>query len=167
MKSNNCHHFLCISQWPGPPQGKLVTDSRLFAKLHLHLFSDLQKVSGPLVIYSARGHFDLKKKSRWNVSIDKNVFRLCVCSSVSSDNILVLDIYFEALNYETIEQKKAYELAGLLGKKTAIKRFVGNRWKQYATWRTLFIPSDSSTSACIFIIRVQVAEDTKCLFNLA
>lgn len=32
-----------------------------------------------------------------------------------SDNILVLDIYFEALNYETIEQKKAYELAGLLG----------------------------------------------------
>uniref|UniRef100_A0A3B3ZB53 Acid sensing ion channel subunit 1 n=1 Tax=Periophthalmus magnuspinnatus TaxID=409849 RepID=A0A3B3ZB53_9GOBI len=32
-----------------------------------------------------------------------------------SENILVLDIYFEALNYETIEQKKAYELAGLLG----------------------------------------------------
>ncbi|XP_041836481.1 acid-sensing ion channel 1B isoform X1 [Melanotaenia boesemani] len=32
-----------------------------------------------------------------------------------AENILVLDIYFEALNYETIEQKKAYELAGLLG----------------------------------------------------
>uniref|UniRef100_A0A8C9VQS4 Acid-sensing ion channel 1 n=1 Tax=Scleropages formosus TaxID=113540 RepID=A0A8C9VQS4_SCLFO len=32
-----------------------------------------------------------------------------------SDNILVLDIFFEALNYETIEQKKAYEVAGLLG----------------------------------------------------
>ncbi|XP_076864909.1 acid-sensing ion channel 1B isoform X4 [Brachyhypopomus gauderio] len=32
-----------------------------------------------------------------------------------ADNILVLDIFFEALNYETIEQKKAYELAGLLG----------------------------------------------------
>lgn len=31
------------------------------------------------------------------------------------ENILVLDIFFEALNYETIEQKKAYELAGLLG----------------------------------------------------
>ncbi|KFP91356.1 Acid-sensing ion channel 1, partial [Apaloderma vittatum] len=29
--------------------------------------------------------------------------------------ILVLDIFFEALNYETIEQKKAYEVAGLLG----------------------------------------------------
>lgn len=41
------------------------------------------------------------------------------CPSVCSDNILVLDIYFEALNYETIEQKKAYELAGLLGKETA------------------------------------------------
>ncbi|KAL6489175.1 hypothetical protein MHYP_G00029160 [Metynnis hypsauchen] len=31
------------------------------------------------------------------------------------DNILVLDIFFEALNYEKIEQKKAYEVAGLLG----------------------------------------------------
>ncbi|MGH0172674.1 UNVERIFIED_CONTAM: hypothetical protein FKN15_063678 [Acipenser sinensis] len=33
-----------------------------------------------------------------------------------AENILVLDIFFEALNYETIEQKKAYEVAGLLGK---------------------------------------------------
>ncbi|KAL2295129.1 hypothetical protein Nmel_018282 [Mimus melanotis] len=33
-----------------------------------------------------------------------------------SENILVLDIFFEALNYETIEQKKAYEVAALLGK---------------------------------------------------
>ncbi|XP_067391799.1 acid-sensing ion channel 3 isoform X2 [Emydura macquarii macquarii] len=32
-----------------------------------------------------------------------------------SENVLVLDIFFEALNYETIEQKKAYEVAGLLG----------------------------------------------------
>ncbi|XP_060766454.1 acid-sensing ion channel 1B [Neoarius graeffei] len=32
-----------------------------------------------------------------------------------ADNILVLDIFFETLNYETIEQKKAYELPGLLG----------------------------------------------------
>ncbi|XP_073796313.1 acid-sensing ion channel 1C isoform X3 [Danio rerio] len=32
-----------------------------------------------------------------------------------TDNILVLDIFFEALNYEKIEQKKAYEVAGLLG----------------------------------------------------
>ncbi|XP_068102118.1 acid-sensing ion channel 4 isoform X5 [Hyperolius riggenbachi] len=31
------------------------------------------------------------------------------------DNFLVLDIFFEALNYETIEQKKAYDLASLLG----------------------------------------------------
>ncbi|MBN3276154.1 ASIC2 protein, partial [Polyodon spathula] len=35
--------------------------------------------------------------------------------SVLWDNILVLDVFFEALNYETIEQKKAYEVAGLLG----------------------------------------------------
>ncbi|XP_039221692.1 acid-sensing ion channel 2-like isoform X2 [Crotalus tigris] len=32
-----------------------------------------------------------------------------------SENILVLDIFFEALNYETIEQRKAYEMAALLG----------------------------------------------------
>ncbi|XP_025026713.1 acid-sensing ion channel 4 isoform X3 [Python bivittatus] len=31
------------------------------------------------------------------------------------ENFLVLDIFFEALNYEAIEQKKAYNLAGLLG----------------------------------------------------
>ncbi|XP_035500125.1 acid-sensing ion channel 1-like isoform X2 [Scophthalmus maximus] len=31
------------------------------------------------------------------------------------ENILVLDVFFEALNYETIEQRKAYEVAGLLG----------------------------------------------------
>lgn len=36
--------------------------------------------------------------------------------SLRSENILVLDIFFEALNYETIEQKKAYEVAALLGK---------------------------------------------------
>lgn len=35
--------------------------------------------------------------------------------SVFRDNFLVLDIFFEALNYETIEQKKAYDVAGLLG----------------------------------------------------
>lgn len=35
----------------------------------------------------------------------------CVCR----ENFLVLDIFFEALNYETIEQKKAYDVAGLLG----------------------------------------------------
>lgn len=47
--------------------------------------------------------------------------------SVCSDNILVLDIFFEALNYETIEQKKAYELAGLLGKKMTVECFGGRR----------------------------------------
>ncbi|KAM4697554.1 acid-sensing ion channel 4 isoform 2-T2 [Rhinophrynus dorsalis] len=31
------------------------------------------------------------------------------------ENFLVLDIFFEALNYETIEQKKAYDVASLLG----------------------------------------------------
>ncbi|KAJ4938968.1 hypothetical protein JOQ06_028431 [Pogonophryne albipinna] len=31
------------------------------------------------------------------------------------ENLLVMDIFFEALNYEKIEQKKAYEIAGLLG----------------------------------------------------
>uniref|UniRef100_H0XKA0 Acid sensing ion channel subunit 3 n=1 Tax=Otolemur garnettii TaxID=30611 RepID=H0XKA0_OTOGA len=31
------------------------------------------------------------------------------------ENVLVLDIFFEALNYETVEQKKAYEMSALLG----------------------------------------------------
>uniref|UniRef100_A0A672M2J4 Acid-sensing ion channel 4-like n=2 Tax=Sinocyclocheilus grahami TaxID=75366 RepID=A0A672M2J4_SINGR len=35
--------------------------------------------------------------------------------SLCRDNFLILDIFFEALNYETIEQKKAYDIAGLLG----------------------------------------------------
>nr|XP_034984949.1 acid-sensing ion channel 3 [Zootoca vivipara] len=38
-----------------------------------------------------------------------------VCRPGPGENLLVLDIFFEALNYETIEQKKAYEVAGLLG----------------------------------------------------
>ena len=40
---------------------------------------------------------------------------MCFSFSFFRDNILVLDVFFEALNYETIEQKKAYEVAGLLG----------------------------------------------------
>ncbi|XP_044534897.1 acid-sensing ion channel 3 [Gracilinanus agilis] len=32
-----------------------------------------------------------------------------------AENVLVLDIFFEALNYETVEQQKAYEVADLLG----------------------------------------------------
>ena len=35
--------------------------------------------------------------------------------SSSRENVLVLDIFFEALNYETVEQKKAYEMSELLG----------------------------------------------------
>lgn len=42
--------------------------------------------------------------------------------SLCRENILVLDIFFEALNYETIEQKKAYEVAALLGKSVSITR---------------------------------------------
>ena len=51
------------------------------------------------------------------LSIAERLLFLCV----PSDNILVLDIFFEALNYETIEQKKAYELAGLLGKGVRVR----------------------------------------------
>nr|XP_012641635.1 acid-sensing ion channel 3 isoform X2 [Microcebus murinus] len=32
-----------------------------------------------------------------------------------AENVLVLDIFFEALNYELVEQKKAYEMSALLG----------------------------------------------------
>ena len=50
----------------------------------------------------------LRKKS------SEHFFKTCL-PFLDRDNILVLDIFFEALNYETIEQKKAYEIAGLLG----------------------------------------------------
>lgn len=64
------------------------------------------------------------------ITVQKNVHRqqkdffmwwiylltLSVLFSSLRENILVLDIFFEALNYETIEQKKAYEVAALLGK---------------------------------------------------
>ncbi|XP_033620349.1 acid-sensing ion channel 3 isoform X2 [Fukomys damarensis] len=32
-----------------------------------------------------------------------------------AENVLALDIFFEALNYETVDQKKAYEMSELLG----------------------------------------------------
>lgn len=48
---------------------------------------------------------------------------LMLLSSFYRENILVLDIFFEALNYETIEQKKAYEVAALLGKERSGARF--------------------------------------------
>lgn len=44
----------------------------------------------------------------------------CLAPFFCRDNILVLDVFFEALNYETIEQKKAYEVAGLLGRSDLI-----------------------------------------------
>lgn len=53
-------------------------------------------------------------KSRFNTK-KKQSLRALSCL-LCRENILVLDIFFEALNYEKIEQKKAYEIAGLLGK---------------------------------------------------
>ncbi|KAL8164748.1 UNVERIFIED_CONTAM: Acid-sensing ion channel 1C [Gekko kuhli] len=41
--------------------------------------------------------------------------RLFLSAPLRRENLLVLDVFFEALSYETIEQKKAYEVAGLLG----------------------------------------------------
>ena len=38
----------------------------------------------------------------------------------SQKNILKLNVYFEALNYETITQKKAYEISDLLGTITVL-----------------------------------------------
>ena len=50
----------------------------------------------------------------------------------SRENMLVLDIFFEALNYETVEQKKAYEVSELLGMCTVpgepLARGGLNRW---------------------------------------
>lgn len=70
--------------------------------------------------------------------------------SVYRDNILVLDIYFEALNYETIEQKKAYELAGLLGKEAVQFAFRIDDMRR----DRCFLPE--VTSACNFYDRRSV-----------
>lgn len=61
-----------------------------------------------------------KKKKMWIFTLSLNVAMILphLCFCLNRDNILVLDIFFEALNYETIEQKKAYEVAGLLGAAT-------------------------------------------------
>lgn len=56
----------------------------------------------------------------------KYIWCALVCV-LSRENILVLDIFFEALNYEKIEQKKAYEIAGLLGKTLQLLRFYCDR----------------------------------------
>lgn len=45
--------------------------------------------------------------------------QVCPASSLGffsfRENVLVLDIFFEALNYEAVEQKAAYEVSELLG----------------------------------------------------
>lgn len=69
---------------------------------------------------------------KWNVEIDRpNVISLEIklngCPPfclLTRENILVLDIFFEALNYEKIEQTKAYEIAGLLGKFLAVSAWL-------------------------------------------
>ncbi|PNI28073.1 ASIC3 isoform 7, partial [Pan troglodytes] len=38
-----------------------------------------------------------------------------LCPPGHRENVLALDIFFEAVNYETVEQKKAYEMSELLG----------------------------------------------------
>lgn len=53
-------------------------------------------------------------------------------SVLHRENILVLDIFFEALNYETIEQKKAYEVAGLLGECSGSVAVLGAPWQHPA-----------------------------------
>lgn len=46
--------------------------------------------------------------TRWYTASNSGFFS-------SRENVLVLDIFFEALNYEAVEQKAAYEVSELLG----------------------------------------------------
>lgn len=71
---------------------------------------------------------------------------LMLLSSFYRENILVLDIFFEALNYETIEQKKAYEVAALLGKEGSGVQFgvcVSPCWSP-----CVFVGQMDATSGC-------------------
>lgn len=61
------------------------------------------------------------------VALEINSIACALVCPLSRENILVLDIFFEALNYEKIEQKKAYEIAGLLGKILAVS---GSLWQK-------------------------------------
>lgn len=61
----------------------------------------------------------------------------------SRDNFLVLDIFFEALNYETIEQKKAYDVAGLLG------NISSRRWIcKHTEWNVLVYLPGAVLASC-------------------
>lgn len=61
------------------------------------------------------------------ISPEMNSIGCALVCPLCRENILVLDIFFEALNYEKIEQKKAYEIAGLLGKILAVS---GSLWQK-------------------------------------
>lgn len=54
---------------------------------------------------------------------------LCASSSCR-ENVLVLDIFFEALNYEAVEQKAAYEVSELLG----VYRVPGSARCRHGRW---------------------------------
>ena len=76
-----------------------------------------------------KAHLELLVKIKLNESklhkIIKQILGLEINHAVSlhckfccylRNNFAKLNVFFEALNYETIDQKKAYELPGLFGK---------------------------------------------------
>lgn len=71
-------------------------------------------LSEPLTKKTFKSHLSSALNYYWAASKWGICVFICLCC-LHRENILVLDIFFEALNYETIEQKKAYEVAGLLG----------------------------------------------------
>lgn len=104
--------------------------------------------TAPFLLYgNIRNCGVLKAQSRLNGKRLLSFFFSC------RDNILVLDIFFEALNYETIEQKKAYEVAGLLGANSSpsiVRRviFGSVRWQVFS--RSL-LPGDIGGQMGLFI----------------
>lgn len=103
---------------------------------------------GPQFLHLRKGKLLGDRRGSWRV-------RPCVYErSLCRENILVLDIFFEALNYETIEQKKAYEVAALLGKSKRLlhklARLMGGEREGVAggqqAGRSISTPPDKSSS---------------------
>jgi len=72
-----------------------------------------------------------------------------------------LDIFFEALNYETIEQKKAYDIAGLLGM-FAIPTHYNNLYYTYLiVWLFKSVLLFSQSLWLAFQITTEILRNTK------
>ncbi|KAI2662046.1 Acid-sensing ion channel 1A [Labeo rohita] len=78
-----------------------------------------------------------------------------------TENVLVLDVFFEALNYETIEQRKAYEVAGLLGCAVAPTRNITTTTTLITALYSAWMMSNVTGSAIAKIVGTNARNNSK------